>query len=619
MTDELSAALKKRKETLTQLTAVKNLPTLGDMAEALLLPDWADDQAIVSDTMPTAFTEDREVRETLFKRFVGEVKSKIHADDPPLRAAVATLVGEFGVSTRNGFLGVKGNNKIVMERLPELTAVLAGVAKDDTSREVRIAAAAALAKVQSERTGTVAGDNKVKPVTVPALQSLLTDSNAVEVRRAGAAALRDLLRSTPVADRTGSVSSPAAPQSSTNLPQFGPQVAQAAGEVLRSSERDPEVRRLCAETLLEVAKLVDPRLNLYTGMTTYEKRGQSPHTEMEPVVKALWKQTEPLSQATRDPDPMVRLTAIHTLEQMGNVGYHWFHPQKPIEFERPPESVPRPSPGKISPRAELTPDEDREVTLVAALVLPPPEVAPFAPSPLKDAIKPLVAVMQTGNLAERLAAIDALETITARNPENPQPLAKTLEVQPTAEAARALTQALSDQNRFVRWAATRTLGRMAPLYVAEDGKEVKKDAGDDQKLLLEAERDAVLGLTRLLSDADPDVRLRVAVALAQFGDAARPAVRALADASTRGDVPARLAATVAIEWIGGSADRAVPALALSLTDQNVRLRRAAASALGSYGSAARPALSVLNRALRDPDPEVRRLASDAIIRMREPQ
>src|SRR5262249_55903087 len=158
-------------------------------------------------------------------------------------------------------------------------------------------------------------------------------------------------------------------------------------------------------------------------------------------------------------------------------------------------------------------------------------------------------VLQTGTLPDRLAAIDALETITARDPEAPMPrtLASDLGKEPTADAARALTQALSDQNRFVRWAATRTLGKMAPLDDAADGKNV--------------EQGAVNGLTRLVSDVDPDVRLRGAVALAQFGEAARPAVPALADASIRGDVPARIAATVAIEWIGGSPNAAVPALA----------------------------------------------------------
>src|SRR5262249_23601705 len=151
---------------------------------------------------------------------------------------------------------------------------------------------------------------------VPALRTLLKDSD-VQVRRAGAAALRDLLRGTPAADRTGSVSSPVVEPATTNLPVFGPQVAKAAGDVLGGWEPDAGVRARCAEPLLEVGPLVAPRLRLYSGII-----GTTPHEQLGSVVDALWGQTKALNKATRDSAPGVRSAAIRALEEMGNVRYH---------------------------------------------------------------------------------------------------------------------------------------------------------------------------------------------------------------------------------------------------------------------------------------------------------
>ncbi len=202
-------------------------------------------------------------------------------------------------------------------------------------------------------------------------------------------------------------------------------------------------------------------------------------------------------------------------------------------------------------------------------------------------------------MTNRLAAVDALEAITARTGD--QTVGQELGKDSAATAAKALTRALSDPNRFVRWAAGRTLGKMAPL------DDVDSDHG--------VEQGAVAGLVRVLGDPNPDVRLRIAIALERFGKAACAAAPALALAASRGDLEARIAASHALEVIGGSPEVAVPALAAGLRDPNVRLRRSSAEALAAYGTQARPAQAALNRSLRDTDPEVRRLASDALIKI----
>ena len=602
---DLTKALQERAKTLKQLT--DKLDNLSDMAQGLLLPDWADDDQREVTGRPRAFAVDRAAHEALLKRFLSGVKDEIkageEAHDPSLRAAVATLVAEYGVSARSGHLGVRANNFLLMAWLGDFTVVLAGVAEKDPSPEVRAAAAAAIAKLQADpfkekpvpdKEGFERLIGERVPTTVPALRTLLKDANP-QVRRAGALALRDLLRGTPAADRSGSVSAPVVEPAAENLTDFGPQVARAAGAALES-ERDADVRRFCVGALLELATLIDPRLRLSGALSNQQQ-------QLRPVVDALWEQTKAVGQAPRDPDNDVRASAVRTLEQMGNVRYHWFHPHRPLQTS--PERVPPPV-GPKPLRSEITPEDARDLSLAVAVMQAPPAGKPADPPPLTAAIKPLLDVLKSSDpVRNRLGAILALETITARNLEDPNvvppTLASDLGKGPTAEVARALTEALTDSNRFIRWAAGRVLGKMAPLDDAEDGKRVQSNAID--------------GLTRLMSDTDPDVRLRAAVALELFGSAGESAIPAIAAASARGDLEARIAATHSLETIGGNPAAAVPALAISLTDTNVRLRRAAASALAAYGAQTAAAKSALNRALFDPDPEVRREASDALLKI----
>ncbi len=596
--EELTKALQQRAMTLQQLTDDKSqLQSPGDVAEALLLPTW-------STGVPETSKVDRDAREALVNRFlrVLRAESKAAAEQPDVRAAVCTMVGEFAVSARGGYLSDQRSSRLLLDDMPRFTELIADLAKSDPSPEVRAAAAAALAKLQSDPVKENGPRNDelelpiTFPMTVPTLDTLLKDPSPL-VRRAAAAALGDLLRGTRRADRDAYTASPPIEPTRENLLDFGPQVARAAGAVLNDRETDPEVRRLAAAALVQVGNTLNSPL----------RRGSR---ELRPVVNALWDQTAALDRASRDPDPRVRHTALRALEEMGDVRGHWNSsealPSLPPPNEKPRGGPKPPRPGLAAPAEEAS--EPSELTLTYALAQAPAAKPKDEPAPLADAIPALASALRDNNVRNRLAAIDALEAIAGR-PEEQRTLttlAREIGPQPGATAVKALTRALSDPDRFVRWAAARTLGEMAPLGDVENSARV--------------ERGAVGGLVLQLSDADPDVRLRAAVALEKFGKAARAAVPALAGAATnRGDIEARVSAAHAIQVIGGSPAEAVPALAEDLGDSNVRLRRTAAEALASYGASAVQARGALNRALSDSDPEVRRLASVALLKIGRPR
>jgi HEAT repeat protein len=165
--------------------------------------------------------------------------------------------------------------------------------------------------------------------------------------------------------------------------------------------------------------------------------------------------------------------------------------------------------------------------------------------PLLDALSANLEALAQGlndpDIVARRSAIDVLETLGPAG----------------APAAPALVKALGDRDRFVRWSAARTLGKMAPA----------------------AARDAVPALTGLLHDGDMGVRLAVAGALERYGPDAKEAVPALAEALTARDAQTRLAALVALDAIGPDARSAIPAIKALLGDMDARVREYATEVL----------------------------------------
>ena len=145
-----------------------------------------------------------------------------------------------------------------------------------------------------------------------------------------------------------------------------------------------------------------------------------------------------------------------------------------------------------------------------------------------------------------------------------------------------------------------------------------------------------------LSDPDPAVRERAAIALGAGGSAAiEPLVAALADADAfvagaaasslarigKDSVPSlvkaleasaeavRAGVAIALGKLGASAQPAAPALVRALADKDAYVRWCAANALGATGLASEPVLAALRESLHDADEDVRRGAALALERL----
>ena len=196
---------------------------------------------------------------------------------------------------------------------------------------------------------------------------------------------------------------------------------------------------------------------------------------------------------------------------------------------------------------------------------------------------------------------------------------------------KAITPALSDPDRFVRWSALRTLRTAAPGEV--DGTVIdalltplRGTGGPEER----GERDTDLTRETI---AAIDV-LGPAINLQSERDK-QAVVDVLADVIANStsdaqdffqwDASNRVAAMKAVVSIGGpTAERAMPALVSALPDADVRVRRASAESIGILGGPANRALAeravaaLRERLQKDDDAEVRLNASEAILSITVP-
>jgi HEAT repeat protein len=176
---------------------------------------------------------------------------------------------------------------------------------------------------------------------------------------------------------------------------------------------------------------------------------------------------------------------------------------------------------------------------------------------------------------------------------------------------RAITPALCDPDRYVRWTAARTLRYLSPAYFDEE---------------------VILALGQMLIDPeqrDPDLSNAAAVTLETIAAApyASRAVRFLrsAIADTTMDTRNRVASMKALVAIGGkAASEAFPEVTGAVGDADPIVRREACITLGQLGQALTPeayrgAVTALKTAMRDEDTEVRLNASEAILTITGPR
>jgi HEAT repeat protein len=564
--------------------AIGRLTTISELRRALSLTGWRDEpdylnkQQALKDsggfkgTLEMLATVDREARKEVGDRLAKRLEAQVAHGDATSRIAVAKLLAETGASVRSTDTIKVGNSTFADLRgyARQFTPLLVKLTRDP-SPAVRQAAARALGRTNSDVT-----------LAAPALKQLLQTGTAAD-RRAAADGLLNMVSEIAKLFRKGRTQTGVEANIGEVL-DVSSAVVPVAG--LGVEQRDAVVRRLSLATLEAAAtslsglipepfdpKDVPPRgvpLSPYQRSVVKDKENEIKQNEkmLEPLVGVLTAQGDQLARVLADSDPEARLLALRTLE--------WIAGSR-LRLRRRWESLPELNAKSVTDAGVRA----RGGLSARGLVLVVAQqgnagVADLLRRGVTPALDAIAQRLRDPDPVNRRAAVDFLEML-----END-----------AAPAVPALVGALADQDIFVRWAAARTLGRIAP------------DAGAS----------AVPALARLLQDRDLDVRLTAAATLEAYGLVARSAVPALAAAVTEGDPEFRRAVLYTLMSIGpDAAGEAVPAVASVLTNLDPRVRRTAAETLGRFGAEAASAIPALRRALQDEDQEVRQAASDALL------
>lgn len=306
------------------------------------------------------------------------------------------------------------------------------------------------------------------------------------------------------------------------------------------ADASAEVRRRCAEALGRAAGALAALVrapgvpDAVEDWEAYRRGVDEERAALRPLVAALREQSGALARAAGDGDARVRVVARHALEDVAEAR---------VRLLRRASSAVAAAPGQ----------GDR--------VADGPSVAFLLEDPLleglRQALPALAAGVEDADVEARRASIDVLEALGRH----------------AAPAGPALVRALSDRDRFVRWAAARALGKVRP-----------------------ASAEAVVPhLARLLGDGDRDLRLAAAGALREYGPAARAALPALVEAAQAREPEMRLAVLRALESIGSEDAAALAVLSAGLTDADARVRQVAAQALEKLGPSRGHAANALLR------------------------
>jgi HEAT repeat protein len=476
-------------------TKVEQVQDVSDLCRALALKEWRDDDLDVG-----IAAIDRSYQEMLGNRFEVALHERLRGGDALSERRLLDLLAANDETLRDALAKTGLSRRLG----PDLCKVI-----DSGPLEVRLTAAAAVAQMDVD-----------SDLAVPAFRNLV-DSNDMSLRVAGANGLATLMRGSLRQSKTRSRRE--AFPNRTDTVRRARAIVATAGKWLKDPE--PAIRRpsmeavgqaagaLCRFVLEPPAPLVEPEPDGGTARLERER------AELLPLILELKDQALGLIGGLSDPDPQVRLSARGALESMAIARYELARRGAPPRLLSPP---------------------------ALAGTSAAPTVQAAASDPLLDALGAPMATLATGayhpDVHVRLAVIDILESLgPAATP-----------------AARALVRALSDPDRFVRWAAARTLGKIAP-----------------------AESESVVPpLARLLGDPDLDVRMAAAAALERYGPAAGPAVPELTAALKARDENFRLSAICALRSIGLEARTAIPALNAAATDPDPRVRQLAIELLG---------------------------------------
>jgi len=552
-TDPSDEVLRHRKAALSE--AATQLKNISDLRLALALPEWKDNDKDPSTGQPTLLARvDQEVRATIGKRLQNIVQNAVDKGDSRSRLAAANLVGEIGTSIRG--LALDDKSGFARSLAPSLVALM-----ELNDPLVRQAAARALGKTNPE-----------PQLAVKALAEMLKSKNVGD-RRAASEAQADMVRLIFQASKKTGVQA-GVQATDEDVVHCAAAVVPATGACLKDS--DVVVRRKGLEALVQAASALRDLMPT-TGTGSDQNREQMPPIgrpwtvkEREfvkmavesldkkeelfaPLLIALKDQGGAIAKALSDPDDKVRVLSRRALELMGSAR---------LLLNRVREVIPTEKDG-------TQPTKRRDDVL-------------------KEAIEPglmeFTKRVRDPDVRVRAATVEFLESMEDA----------------AAPAIPTLLLALTDKDRFIRWGAVRTLGKVGKV---------------------QTERTVPAIAALLNPDEDPDVREAAATTLRGYGSAAKAALPALIGMLNVGEAEAQEAVLKAITGVGGGGTKeAIPALIKSLQSSSANVRRLAAEALGRMGHLALSALPDLGARLQvEEDSNVRLAICDAILEITRPK
>lgn len=477
---------------------VSALRTFDELRRALLLRAWRD---VGAD--PSLAAINQKHHEVVAGRIVSSLRRALRQEDVAVRLEALRLISSLD-GTACGPDGMPPARGLTTDVIVLLR---------DGPAAVHVAAARALGRI---------GPDAVS--AAPALAGLLRDPDP-GLRVAAAEGLVGMLEvaTTRAAGNGGAAS----PGMRDDLVRTACAVLPAAATGFGDGQAS--VRRRCVEAVGRSATLLASLTPLSSpveetdGWPAHQRRVDDERAALESLVVALKTQTIALARYAADVDPEIRLATRQALDETA---------QARLRIIRRLASA-------------LTAPENQAVAESQLRILAFLREDPLLQG-LQETLPALAVGIDDPDVRVRRATLDVLEAMGHG----------------AASAIPTLVRALSDRDRFVRWAAARALGKVRPRQPET----------------------VVPYLAALLGDADPDLRVTAAASLREYGKLARSALPALLAAAQGRDPELRAAAIRTLETVGGEDAAALAVLNAALTDGDLRVRQVAEQALGRVGS-----------------------------------
>jgi HEAT repeat protein len=505
--------LRARDQELRRCTA--NLRTLGELSQALLLPEWRDEEID-----PQVAGVDRAVWRSLADRFEGQIRDILRGEDVPRKLGAVGLLGETGEQACA--LGRR------TDLLRGLAAVIVQFMKESDPRFVE-ASARALGQIHPD-----------PQLALPALKRLLDGDDAGQ-RLAAAEGLLSLMNGAATRARKGR-SNNRAEALRAEAGVVGSLVVPVAARGL--GDEQPEVRRACVGTLREAAALANALVGeAHCPQDAEERAIYRQDVELErgalgSLVFTLQVHGPALGRLLTDSDAEVRQSSRRALEALAQARQRLLARAASIETAQPVASPRKQNAAQSMPVAELTAgisDRDVKIRLATLDILEAlgPAAAPAAPV--------VVKALNDPDRFVRWAAARALGKMGAVEAESAVP---------------ALTGLLADSDVDLRVAAATALAVYGP-----------------------SARAAVPALLGALLSDDSGLRVTAMRALERIGFDGPPALPLIRDALEDRNAVVRQNAARLLGKLGPSARDALGSLRLHLKDSSPEVRAAAQEAL----------------------------------------